>query len=130
MRECRYCAETHGTMLLCEPARRVLDALYAQGQRFDTPTIEFPEPVTHAGAFGGSTVLCRQVVVKAAVTEVAGVPRPVLILTGQDLDGNVLPEWLYPAGDDDMRRLTELVADMGEMAIRRARDMRGKAAST
>jgi hypothetical protein len=66
--------------------------------------------------------------VKAGVTEVAGVPRPVLVLTGQDLDGNVLPEWLYPAGDDDMRRLVKLVAEMGEMAIRRARDMGRKAA--
>lgn len=128
-RECRYCAEPHGSSLLCGPAKTVLDALYARGMRFDMPAIEFPEPLTHAGAFGAGTVVCRQVVVKAGVTEVAGVARPVLILTGQDLDGNVLPEWLYPADDEDLRRLVKLVTDMGEMAIRRARDQRRKGAS-
>lgn len=72
---CRYCDERHGDLLLCAPAKRVLDALYAQGQRFDMPTVEFPEPVNHADAFGEGTVLVAQVVVKAATVPVAGVPR-------------------------------------------------------
>jgi hypothetical protein len=121
MRECRYCAQTHGTLLLCEPARRVLDALYARGQRFDLPTIEFPEAITAADAFGEDTVICAQLVAKAAVTEVAGVPRPVLILTGRDIAERVLPSWLLPGDDEDMRRFAKLVSEMTEMAIRRAR---------
>ena len=122
MRQCRYCTETHGTLLLCEPARRVLDALYARGQRFDMPTIEFPDPITPADAFGENTVICAQLVAKAAVTEVAGVLRPVLILTGRDIAERVLPSWVLPGDGDDMRRFSKLVSEMTEMAIRRARE--------
>lgn len=119
--ECRYCEQRHGPDFLCDPARRVLDALYAQGQRFDAPTVEFPEPVNHAGAFGDGTVLVAQVVVKAGLVPVAGVTRPVLIFTGRDSDGKVLPQWLYCASPTEIRKVVKLVSDMGEMAIRRAR---------
>jgi len=120
--ECRYCEQEHEPTLLCDPAKRVLDALYAQGQRFDTPTVEFPEPINHADAFGEGTVLVAQVMVKAAITPVAGVLRPVLIFTGRDSDSRPLPNWLYCASAADIRRVIRLVADMGEMAIRRARE--------
>jgi hypothetical protein len=123
--ECRYCEKRHGAQFLCDPARRVLDALYAQGQRFDMPVVEFPEPINHADAFGEGTVLVAQVVVKAAIVPVAGVPRPVLIFTGRDSDGGVLPNWLYCASPADIKRVVQLVADMGEMAIRRAREQAG-----
>ena len=119
-RQCRYCTETHGDLLLCEPARKVLDALLERGMRFDMPTIEFPDPITTADAFGADTVIVANVVVKAGVTEVAGVNRPVLILTGQDIGGKVLPQWLYPGDADSLRRTSKLVDDMTEMAIRRA----------
>jgi hypothetical protein len=122
IRECRYCAETHGTLLLCAPARRVLDALLERGMRFDMPTLEFPEPVTPADAFGADTVICAQLVAKAGVTEVAGVMRPVLILTGQDIGGKVLPSWMLPGSGPDLRRFSKLVRDITEMAIRRALD--------
>jgi hypothetical protein len=124
--DCRYCEQPHDRDLLCDPARRVLDALYAQGQRFDMPTVEFPDPVSHADAFGSGTVLVAQVVVKAAVTEVAGVPRPVLVFTGQDSDGRLLPQWLYCGAASEVRKIVKLVADMGEMAIRRARQQGGR----
>ena len=120
LRDCRYCSRTHGTLLLCEPARLVLDALAEQGMRFDMPTIEFPEPITTADAFGADTVLVANVVVKAGVTEVAGVPRPVLVLTGRDIGGKVLPSWIYPGDAESLRRTSKLVSDMTEMAIRRA----------
>lgn len=126
MRECRYCAEVHGTSLLCDPARRVLDALYARGQQFDMPSVEFPEPVADAGAFGDGTTLCRQIVVKAALATVAGVWRPVLIFTGQDITGRPLPEWVYPGDDETHRKVAALVAEMAEMAIRRAREQRAR----
>lgn len=118
--DCRYCASQHGDLLLCQPARRVLDALVAQGQRFDMPTVEFPEPITGPGAFGDGTVIVAQVVVKAGVTPVAGVNRPVLIFTGRDIAGNVLPEWIHPGDAEGLRKVSRLVNDMTEMAIRRA----------
>lgn len=118
---CRYCEKSHAPDLLCDPARRVLDALLERGQRFDMPTVEFPEAINHADAFGEDTVLVAGVVVKAAVTEVAGIPQPILIFTGTDIDGRPLPNWLYCASPPDMKRVMKLVTDMGTMAIRRAR---------
>lgn len=118
---CRYCESSHDGNLLCDPAKRVLDALLARGQRFDMPTIEFPEAINHADAFGENTVLVAGLTVKAAVTEVAGTPQPVLIFTGNDIDGRPLPNWLYVASPPDIKRITRLVGDMGVMAIRRAR---------
>jgi hypothetical protein len=118
---CRYCEQTHDRDLLCDPARRVLDALLERGQRFNMPTVEFPEAINHADVFGDDTVLVAGVVVKAAVTEVAGTPQPVLIFTGNDIDGRPLPNWLYVASPPDMKRVMKLVTDMGTMAIRRAR---------
>lgn len=118
--QCPYCESEHGDLLLCQPAKRVLDALYERGQRFNMPTVEFPEPITGPGAFGGATTIVAQVVVKAGVTEVAGTMRPVLIFTGRDLAENVLPEWVYPATPGELRRVSKLVNDMTEMAIRRA----------
>ena len=120
--ECRYCEQAHGPTVLCDPARKVLDALAERGQRFDMPTVEFPEAINHADAFGENSVLVAGVVVKAAVTEVAGTPQPVLIFTGTDIDGKTLPNWLYVASPSDMKRVMKLVADMGTMAIGRARE--------
>lgn len=118
--DCRYCESRHGNLLLCTPAKRVLDALLEHGQRFDLPTVEFPEPITGPGAFGDGTVIVQQVVVKAGVTPVAGVPRPVLIFTGRDIAGNVLPEWIHPGDAEGLRKIARLVNEMTEMAIRRA----------
>ena len=119
--ECRYCEQRHEPAILCDPAKRVLDALLERGQRFDMPTVEFPEAINHADMFGEDTVLVAGVVVKAAVTEVAGTPQPILIFTGTDIDGRPLPNWLYCASPPDMKRVMKLVTDMGTMAIRRAR---------
>ena len=119
--ECRYCEQVHGPRILCDPARRVLDALIERGQRFDMPTIEFPEPINHADAFGEDTVLVAGVVVKAGITPVAGIQQPVLIFTGTDVDGRPLPNWVYCASPRDMKRVMQLVTEMGTMAIRRAR---------
>ncbi len=119
--DCRYCETAHAETLLCTPAKKVLDALLERGQRFDMPTVEFPDAINHADAFGEDSVLVAGIVVKAAMTEVAGTPQPVLILTGTDIDGRPLPNWLYIASPSDMKRVMKLVADMGTMAIRRAR---------
>ena len=119
--ECPYCEREHEPRWLCDPARRVLDALAERGQRFDMPTVEFPEAVNHADAFREDSVLVAGVVVKAGVTEVAGMPQPVLIFTGTDIDGRPLPNWLYIASPPGIKRVMNLVTEMGTMAIRRAR---------
>lgn len=119
--DCRYCEQRHAGEFLCDPARKVLDALVERGQRFDMPVVEFPEAINHADAFGADTVLVAGVVVKAAVTDVAGIPQPVLIFTGNDIDGKPLPNWLYVASPRDIKRVVGLVSEMGTMAIRRAR---------
>lgn len=118
---CRYCETGHDEKLLCDPARRVLEALAARGQRFDMPTVEFPEAINHADAFGENTVLVAGLTVKAGVVQVAGTPHPVLVFTGNDIDGAPLPNWLYVASPPDIKRIVKLVSDMGVMAIRRAR---------
>jgi hypothetical protein len=122
MRDCRYCDSTHGDLLLCEAARKVLDALQERGMRFDMPTLEFPGPVMEADAFGADTVICQNLVAKAGITEVAGVNRPVLILTGLDIAGRVLPSWLFPGDALSLRRNAQTISDITEMAIRRARE--------
>lgn len=124
MIHCRYCENDHGDLLLCPPAKRVLDALYARGQRFDLPTIEFPEPIIGADAFGDNTVLIQQFVVKAGIYPLAGIVHPVLIFTGRSVSGDVLPEWVYPGSAEELERSSKLVTDMTEMAIRRAREQR------
>jgi hypothetical protein len=123
---CRYCDQPHDDRFLCDPAKRFLDAVTARGQRFDMPTIEFPEePILGADIFGAGTVLMAQVVVMAAVVPVAGTPRPVLIFTGTDAEGEPLPRWLYPGAASEIRRVVRLVSDMGELAIRTARKQAG-----
>jgi hypothetical protein len=119
--ECPFCDQQHGDRYLCDPAFKVLQALKANGQSFTMPTVEFTEPVNHADMFGEGTVLVAQVVVKAAVTDIAGTPRPVLIFTGRDSDGHVLPQWLYCSTPREIKQVMQLVTDMGNLAMRRAR---------
>jgi hypothetical protein len=91
------------------------------------PTIELPEPINHADAFGQDTVLIAGLVVKAATAEVAGTARPVLIFTGEDVDGRVLPNWLYAGEPAAIRRTVKLISDMGALAISTARKQGGQA---
>lgn len=108
---------------MCDPAKRVLTALYAKGMDFDMPTLEFPAPIPlhidRPGSMPGDAFV-RQLVVKAAVLEVAGVPRPAIVLTGQNETGAVLPQWLYPGDDDELGRAAKLVKDMTTLAINSA----------
>jgi hypothetical protein len=125
MIDCPYCVSRHGDMLLCPPAKRVLDALVARGQRFDMPTVEFPEPVGAGAMLGAGTVLVGQFTSTAALVDVAGVPRPALIFSGTDVEGRPLPQWVNPADAAGIQKLVKLVADTGDMAIRAARKRGG-----
>lgn len=124
--DCRYCDRRHGARYLCDPAKKVLDALLEQGTQFDMPTVEFPQmKQATADMLGPGTVLVRQFIVKAALVPVAGVPKPSLLFTGRDVTNAELPHWVYPGDERDMKRAVKLVSDMAEMAVRRARRERG-----
>ena len=121
MSACRWCARKHGDRHLCDPAKRILDAMYAKGMEGNMPSIEFPEPVMGAAAmFGQGTVLVGQLVVYGATVPVAGVARPALIFSGTDGEGRELPKWIYPGDDDAMEAAAGLVSDMADMAVRGA----------
>lgn len=124
MIRCRYCESDHGDLLLCQPAKRVLDALVERGMSFDMPTLEFPEPVEGGLGLGEDVVLVRQLVVKAATIPIADIPRPALLFTGRDASLRTLPQWFYPGTPDEIRKAVKLVRDVGEMAVRGAEKAR------
>jgi len=121
-RPCRYCDETHEPRYLCDPARRVLDAMVARGMSFNMPTLAFPEPIPAAElglglGLGPDDRLVVQVsVMGAVVPDAGGVIRPAVIFTGRDAYGAQLPRWLYAADDDGMNRLAQLVREMTALA--------------
>ena len=119
--ECRYCEQVHGPRILCDPARRVLDALIERGQRFDMPVVEFPDPIDHSDMFGADTVLVAGLVVKAALNPVAGHHPAPYRSSPARTDAGRSRTWLYCASPRDMKRVMQLVTEMGTMAIRRAR---------
>lgn len=123
--DCRWCAARHTARFLCDPARKILNALYARGMEGNMPSIEFPAPIPaeqlgyKLGGDPGDRLL-RQLVINAITLDVAGIPRPGLILTGQDNAGDPLPRWVYAADDAGIRAAAKLVDDMGRLAIRTA----------
>lgn len=123
---CRFCEDTHRPRYLCNPAKRILEALLERGMSFNLPTIEFPEPLSgveqQLGLNPGDKLLV-QFVVKAALIPFAGIVKPGLIFTGRTPAGEVVPQWLYAGGDEDLRGLAKLVADITEMAIGRAAEI-------
>lgn len=121
---CEYCGRIHSPTFLCPTARGVLDALKAKGTKFDMPTMEFAEPMT-AGLTGTALdyadVLARQITVAAAVVPIEDGPAlPAIILSGHSGTGP-LQRWLYAGGAGELRRVSRLVNDMVELAIRRSR---------
>lgn len=124
--KCRWCVQRHEERYLCDPARRILDALYAKGMEGNMPTIEFPDSPLYPFAEGAPAdlVLVSQMVVQGATVPAAGVPHPALVFTGRDHLRQPLPRWLYAAGDGQMADLVKLVADMGDLAVRTAQQQR------
>lgn len=131
MVECRFCGERHRPRYLCDPAKRVLEALIARGMELNMPTLDFPEPLKAEdmglGLEPGDQVL-RQVVVMAGTGDMAGTWVPVIVFTGQDMEGKPLPRWIYIADAHDMGILRELVTGRIDRAISAAREQqrRGK----
>ncbi len=129
MAECPYCDQHHEARYLCDPAAKMLDAIRARGASFTMPTIELPAPVPAAelgmrlGLDPDDRVL-QQLVAMAGTIPVAGVTRPVLILTGRTPDGP-LGRWVYPGTPDEIEGAARLVTRMSRLAIRTARGTRG-----
>ncbi len=126
--DCRWCELTHDANLLCPPARKILDALAAKGAEGNMPDLDCPDEPIAGRLFGigddpGDTLI-RQLVVQAAVTPVADVPRATLIYTGQDAEGKPLPRWVHVGTDADIANAARLVASRAELAIRTAAGQR------
>lgn len=124
---CRYCDQRHKPRFLCDPGKRVLDAMVERGMSFNMPSIEFPDPIpAHLLGIGlrPGDALAVQLVVQAATIPVAGVIWPMLIFTGRSAHGGDLPRWLYAGSAEDMTRLAALVKEMTEMAVRAAAEGR------
>lgn len=121
---CGFCDEHHRPRYLCSPAKRVLDAMVERGMSFNMPTLEFPEPlpaVEQQLGLNPGDQLVSQIVVKAALVPFAGMVKPAVVLTGRTARGEVLPQWLYAGNAEDMQAFAALVADITEMAVRRAK---------
>lgn len=124
---CRYCDEEHDERYLCDPAQRILTALYARGASGDMPTIELPEPMPLIGGFeSDSDQVLAMMTVQAGTVPVADVPYPLLVFSGRTAQGKVLPRWLLVADSDTLRRHARLVRDMTELAIRTAKLQRSQ----
>lgn len=121
---CTFCEAEHARDHMCEPARRVLDALIARGMSFNMPDLEFPAPIDLAPAIVSGDAFIQQLVVQAGVIEVADIERPALIFTGRTPTGP-LPRWMYPGTYQDMDRAAGLVRRMADLAVRTVKARRG-----
>lgn len=127
MVHCRFCTERHRPRYLCDPASRVLKALHERGMEFNMPTLDFPEPLPGRDLGLGlnpGDQLMQQVVVMAGTGEVAGVPQPIVVLTGRDHTGAPLPRWMYIADEQDMASFRELITSRIDLAVATARKQR------
>ena len=123
---CRYCEQTHDDRYLCDPMKRLIDALYARGAELTIPDVTFPEPIPdHERRLGidsdAGDALVAQLVAQAGLVDVAGVAKPVLVLTGLDSRQRPLPRWYVPGDPEDLDNLVGLVKRMVGLAIRTAR---------
>ncbi len=119
---CPYCEGRHAERYLCDPVKTIMDAMVARGRSYDMPTVELGEPIIDPNIGLPGDRMLAQLVVKAATIPVAGVFRPALVFTGVDgVSRRPLPNWVYPGRAPDIQRAMRLVSDMGELAMRTAR---------
>ena len=118
--DCPWCRDRHGRRFLCDPAAAMLAASAERGQSGTLPTIELDSPIEMTPD-PYADLLVGQLVVKAGLIPApGGVVHPALVFSGMDAQRRVLPQWIYPSDDVNLRRAAPLVHDMTELAIRQA----------
>lgn len=98
----------------------MLQASARRGQSGTLPSLELEEPLLMTGDWAADQLM-GQFVVKAGLFPGPGaIMHPAIVVTGQDVHGRVLPQWIYASADTDLRAAAALVDEMAELAIRRA----------
>jgi hypothetical protein len=124
--DCRWCRSTHGRRFLCDSAAEVLKTSAERGLSGTLPTIVLDEPLPPMSPDPDADKLVGQLVFKAGVLpDPAGILHPVLVMTGMDAQGRILPSWMYCADDDSLRQGPPLMHSMVELAIDRANAQNG-----
>lgn len=120
---CRSCEQHHGARWLCDSSKALIDAIIEKANSYELEPIKFDDPIM-ADADQVADVLMRSVTINAGAADVAGIARPLVILSGLDQYGKPLPRWLYIASIQDLQRTRDLFSRMVSIAIEEARRRR------
>lgn len=118
--DCPWCRESHGRRFLCDAAAAILGDSMQRGRSGTLPAIEMDQPLPMTPDPDADVIVAQLVVKAGMVPGPGGVIHPVLVFTGLDADRRVLPQWVYLAGNEELRAAAPLVQEMAELAIRRA----------
>ena len=120
---CPVCEQVHPERYLCDAGKAFFEAIKARAGSYTLEPMEFDQIPAELGQVADAVL--RSFTVAAGTAEVGGVPRPLIILSGNDMDGKPLPRWLYIASIQDLQRARDLFTRMVSMAIDQARKQRG-----
>lgn len=121
--DCPGCEQRHDDRWLCDPGKALLDAIAARAGSYTLDPIAFDAPVP-AGLDQVADVVMAQITVTGGTAEVAGVPRPLLVISGMDMAGKPLPRWLHIGTVQELTRTRNLFDRMVSLAIDAARQGR------
>lgn len=124
--DCVGCEQTHDDRYLCDAGKQLLDAVAARAGSYNMPTLDLSDDPIPAELAQIADVVMRQITVQAATGEVAGMPRPMLIISGVGLDGKPLPRWVYIGAEREVAAARDLFNRMCSLAIEAARKGRRK----
>jgi hypothetical protein len=127
---CRFCGQRHGERYLCDPIQEMVNVILTAAEEKDMTAQEFMSQEQHpvqTDLLGEGTIMARQIVIAGAVVPMSVhnrpmTPFPALVFTGQDANGEKLPQWVFVASPYELRKIRDLCDHMTEMAIRRARE--------
>lgn len=117
---CPWCRTEHGRRFLCDAAADVLIRAAQRGESLNLPSIELDQPIQMTPDPKADTLISQLVVKAGLIPAPDGTVHPALVFSGLDAQRRVLPQWIYPADDVNLRRAAPLIHDMTEMAISRA----------
>lgn len=117
---CPWCRSGHGRRFLCDGAAAALEEVARRGRSGTMPTVTLDEPIQMMPDPSVDTLVAQLVVKAGMIPGPGGVYHPAIVLTGQTADRTRLPQWVYAAEDESLRRVAPLMRDMTELAIRQA----------